>query len=484
MAKRFENPLERKSAGTTAAVRDGVETIPYAQIRRDGGTQMRAQLDAVTVGEYRAVMEAAGDWGPFRPVVVIYDGEVYWLADGFHRLEAYTRAFADQLATVDVPAQIQTGQRRDAILYAAGANHDHGLRRSTADKERSVDTLLLDEEWGRWSDREIGRRCNVSHPFVAKRRALLVEVGQVDFGAERTYIDRHGNESKMSIGRIGEDMGLCEAPLTNELVTGNITSDKTEVGERMPLDLDETIDVIWHAVKRSEALVADHGDAAMPADERQLRWLEGITAADAKAAKEADDANPEWANRSLAYATYVQAVESVQETFQDRIVDAHAQTGDRLLEQADSFLVPSGGNPGAIIAEGEENPILPDDLRVSGWIVNEVAETGLYYGYQPRYGDRPARSTANTKEWEELIALMRTVEMSDESPEIAEPTGPAGEAVDWNMPVKLTISLGAVKASNRMLYGLAAAHIPKALLIELRTAYGEALNDVGVQNVR
>ena len=42
---------------------------------------------------------------------------------------------------------------------------------NTADKRRIIDRLLTDEEWSRWSDRDIARHCGVSHEFVRQRRA-------------------------------------------------------------------------------------------------------------------------------------------------------------------------------------------------------------------------------------------------------------------------------------------------------------------------
>lgn len=135
--------------------------IPMGEIRTDGGTQARAQLDPATVDEYRDAY-AAGAHLP--PIVLFYDGATHWLADGFHRLAARDPATYPHVAT---PADVRQGTRRDAVLYAASANADHGLRRTTADKERAVLVLLQDEEWGQWSDREIARRCKVSHPFVA-----------------------------------------------------------------------------------------------------------------------------------------------------------------------------------------------------------------------------------------------------------------------------------------------------------------------------
>ncbi len=41
------------------------------------------------------------------------------------------------------------------------------------DKKRAVETMLRDNEWQQWSDREIARICKVSNMLVSKRRQEL-----------------------------------------------------------------------------------------------------------------------------------------------------------------------------------------------------------------------------------------------------------------------------------------------------------------------
>ncbi|MGB2787901.1 MAG: hypothetical protein WBC13_01070, partial [Dokdonella sp.] len=142
--------------------------VALAAIVNDGGTQMRAGMNADTVREYEDALTEAEAW-PFPPVVVFHDGARYWLADGFHRLNAAHRSGKFQ----EIPAEIKAGTRRDAVLYAAGANASHGLRRTNDDKNRAVKALLEDEEWAKWSDREIARRCAVDNSFVSRLRAKL-----------------------------------------------------------------------------------------------------------------------------------------------------------------------------------------------------------------------------------------------------------------------------------------------------------------------
>ncbi len=139
--------------------------VAVARIRTDGGTQPRAQMNPVTVENYAEDMQSGA---AFPPIVVFYDGSDYWLADGFHRLAAAKRAELEH-----IKADVRQGTRRDAVLFSVGANATHGLRRTNDDKRRAVLTLLRDDEWVKWSDREIARQCAVTHPFVAKIRIEL-----------------------------------------------------------------------------------------------------------------------------------------------------------------------------------------------------------------------------------------------------------------------------------------------------------------------
>lgn len=165
------------------------QMININAVRVDGGTQMRAGLDDTTVFDYTQAMIAANGWGSFPAVVCYYDGTTYWLADGFHRVQAYRDAFA--ASSDNIPADVRAGTRRDAILHAAGANSEHGLRRTNADKRRAVETLLRDEEWAAWSNTEIARRCSVSEASVRNIRAELEKASQI-----AKVTERHGADGK------------------------------------------------------------------------------------------------------------------------------------------------------------------------------------------------------------------------------------------------------------------------------------------------
>ena len=170
-----------------------VQRLPIAAITADQDCQLRAACSSVTVQEYSEALAAGAN---FPPVIVFSDGDSYWLSDGFHRFEAHQSA---GLAEID--AEIRDGGLRDAKLFAAGANADHGLRRTQADKRNSILALLTDPEWRNWSDKEIARRTGTSDKTVAKvRRELSGDGVNAEIRVEeRTFITRHGTEAKRRV---------------------------------------------------------------------------------------------------------------------------------------------------------------------------------------------------------------------------------------------------------------------------------------------
>lgn len=142
-----------------------IKDLEIALLHRDAQTQCRVSMDAATVERYR---EAWLDGADFPAVTVYDDGERRYLVDGFHRTEAALKAGKRKIR-----AQVIQGTRREAVLYAAGVNAEHGLQRTNDDKRRAVDMLLADPEWRQWSNRRLAKIVRVSPPFVAKRKALL-----------------------------------------------------------------------------------------------------------------------------------------------------------------------------------------------------------------------------------------------------------------------------------------------------------------------
>ncbi len=137
-----------------------LEHISINKIAADAGTQCRAELNQQTVSDYA---DALKDGANFPPLTVFSDGNNYWLADGFHRLESL-KVNGETKASCEV----RRGTRLDALRFALSANAAHGLRRTNADKRRAVEIAL--HEFSGVSDNQIALWCAVSHPFVASIR--------------------------------------------------------------------------------------------------------------------------------------------------------------------------------------------------------------------------------------------------------------------------------------------------------------------------
>ena len=137
--------------------------------------QQRVKLDKSVIEEYA---EAFKNHVKFPPITIWYRTDVEYkgtpllhpayLIDGFHRVEA-----AKIAGITELPFIRKQGTLREALLYSTSINSTHGLRRSNADKRKAVMTLLNDEEWNGWSNREIASHCGVSHQFVNNIRKSI-----------------------------------------------------------------------------------------------------------------------------------------------------------------------------------------------------------------------------------------------------------------------------------------------------------------------
>ena len=135
------------------------------QIHIDTGIQTRAATSEATIARYAELMGAGVR---FPPVLVFGKGGVYWLADGFHRVEAAKRAGVEMIR-----ATIKPGNHRDALYAALAANREHGLARTNEDVARIMRLVLADREWSAMSDRKIAQHVGVTHPTVSRWRKVI-----------------------------------------------------------------------------------------------------------------------------------------------------------------------------------------------------------------------------------------------------------------------------------------------------------------------
>lgn len=144
------------------------------------GLQVRAGTDLATVADYAEQMQAGVE---FPPILVFQSERDYFLGDGMHRILG-----AQKAGILGIDTEVRKGTKKIALWYAAGANQAHGLRRTTADKQRAVETALKVN--GRLSDRVIAEHCGVDATMVKAAR----ERGGIDTPA--TIIGKDGREYK------------------------------------------------------------------------------------------------------------------------------------------------------------------------------------------------------------------------------------------------------------------------------------------------
>jgi hypothetical protein len=210
---------------------NNIEKLEIFQIFAHADVQPRAEIHQETVNEYAEEMRHGAK---FPPVVVFRDDDVfYWLAE---------------------QAEVRAGGKREAILYAVGANAIHGLRRTNIDKRNSVLKLLKDKEWSRWSDREIARQCKVDHKTVARiRRELSGEIPQIqnpirkvtrsgktyiqntrNIGMQR-QIDKELDENRRELSQAikSGEVDLADIPVRFEATAGSPRSERTNSIEHL-----------------------------------------------------------------------------------------------------------------------------------------------------------------------------------------------------------------------------------------------------------
>lgn len=146
-----------------------IHELALSQIVDDAQLQPRQQMDLDILREFSNAWldQQATDYEGkrFPPIDVFFDGEVYWLADGFYRVRSARKANLES-----IKATVHDGGKREAILFSVGANAFHGVRRTNEDKRKAILTLLDDPEWCLWSNKEIARACNVGDGSVSRYR--------------------------------------------------------------------------------------------------------------------------------------------------------------------------------------------------------------------------------------------------------------------------------------------------------------------------
>ena len=186
-----------------------MKKLNLLNIRTDGGTQPRLELDQNLVKEYAEVMR---EGVVFPPVEVFHDGSEYWLVDGFHRYFGYK---ANGLTSIE--AIVHTGTLREAQFYAWKANNKHGNRLKPEDIRAIIRIMLTDEEYSNWSNNHIAKELDISSMTVGRVRVAMQEESKTPAQTTVTYVDKHGNTTTMKTDK--KKKATTQRPTTKPDVT-------------------------------------------------------------------------------------------------------------------------------------------------------------------------------------------------------------------------------------------------------------------------
>ena len=138
----------------------------------DMSLQTRCGTDIDTIGNYA---EAMADGAQFPDVTVFTDGARYWLADGFHRVEA-----ARRIGRTTVSADVRKGTEDDAVVFGGTANNKQGKRPTRADVQHFLEMVWERREavfGGTPTGGNMAEKCGVSRgtatSFVNARLAEM-----------------------------------------------------------------------------------------------------------------------------------------------------------------------------------------------------------------------------------------------------------------------------------------------------------------------
>jgi hypothetical protein len=146
-------------------------TLELRLITVDEDLQPRVTTDHNVSHEYGLAM-ARGD--AFPPVDVFWDGETYWLADGFHRHYA-----AEALGLAEVGCVVHQGTRDDALWFTVSANAKNGLHRTRADVQLAIERALKHPYSEGWTDGRIASEVGCSPKTVGAERQRLVTTREI-----------------------------------------------------------------------------------------------------------------------------------------------------------------------------------------------------------------------------------------------------------------------------------------------------------------
>jgi hypothetical protein len=144
-----------------------IQILSLAVIMVDQALQSRIRTDPAYVREYS---DALLDGCVFPPVVVYFDGKVYWLADGFHRHGAHKAAAKIDKQFLGIRAEVRQGSRDDAFIYSAGTNYKVNVPRTPECRRKACEMLFSHVVWGRKTNEAIAKHVHCKMDTVRRYR--------------------------------------------------------------------------------------------------------------------------------------------------------------------------------------------------------------------------------------------------------------------------------------------------------------------------
>lgn len=157
-----ETPQARQTPTEGKEPKSVIVKIEIKKIQFEPDCQIREQVDEAVACEYAGIMKSGFVFPPVDAFIDQKSGD-YYIGDGYHRIAA-----AKGNKDTHIEAIVNPGGKTAAIKCALKANAAHGIRRSSADKRRSISIAL--RHYPKLSNVEIAKICAVSESSVRNHR--------------------------------------------------------------------------------------------------------------------------------------------------------------------------------------------------------------------------------------------------------------------------------------------------------------------------
>jgi uncharacterized small protein (DUF1192 family) len=135
------------------------------QINAHQDLQSRKLINPEVVKQYAEAIQTGCVMPPIHVFKIV---DLFYVVDGFHRLEAHKQI---KLQTIKV--QSVEGDMESAAAHSIISNITHGLQRTLEDKRRAINMALNNEHLMNLSTRELSQKLGVSHQMIDRARTQL-----------------------------------------------------------------------------------------------------------------------------------------------------------------------------------------------------------------------------------------------------------------------------------------------------------------------